>query len=192
MKKRVYKCFLNVIKGQENWLNQMAESGYRLTKTHLFYYEFEPCQPNEYSYRVQFVADKSYAELLDYKQFLKDLGIQTFSNNINMGKLSFSEIRLRPYVKGWGLLATSPGTINKELLILEKKRTNQPFNIYTTAEDIIQHYKMIRRAYLSTALIVLIAYLYSQNAIFALFVIPITFIILYYSKLIYQTKKERN
>lgn len=192
MKKRVYKCFLNVIKGQENWLNQMAESGYRLTKTHLFYYEFESCQPNEYSYRVQFVADKSYAELLDYKQFLKDLGIQTFSKNINMGKLSFGEIRLRPDVKGWGLLATSPGTINKELLILEKKRTNQPFNIYTTAEDIIQHYKMIRRAYLSTALIVLIAYLYSQNAIFALFVIPITFIILYYSKLIYQTKKERN
>ena len=192
MKKRVYKCFLNVIKGQEDWLNQMAESGYHLTKTHLFYYEFEPCQPNEYSYRVQFVADKSYAELLDYKQFLKDLGIQTFSNNINMGKLSFSEIRLRPYVKGWGLLATSPGTINKELLILEQKRTNQPFNIYTTAEDIIQYYKMIRRAYLSTALIVLIAYLYSQNAIFALFVIPITFIILYYSKLIYQTKKERN
>lgn len=192
MKKRVYKCFLNVIKGQENWLNQMAESGYHLTKTHLFYYEFESCQPNEYSYRVQFVADKSYAELLDYKQFLKDLGIQTFSKNINMGKLSFGEIRLRPYAKGWGLLATSPGTINKELLILEKKRTNQPFNIYTTAEDIIQYYKMIRRAYLSTALIVLIAYLYSQNAIFALFVIPITFMTLYYSKLIYQTKKERN
>ena len=66
MKKRVYKCFLNVIKGQEDWLNQMAEFGYHLTKTHLFYYEFEPCQPNEYSYRVQFVADKSYAELLDY------------------------------------------------------------------------------------------------------------------------------
>ena len=129
---------------------------------------------------------------LIYKQFLKDLGIQTFSKNINMCKLSFGEIRLRPDVKGWGLLATSPGTINKELLILEKKRTNQPFNIYTTAEDIIQYYKMIRRAYLSTALIVLIAYLYSQNAIFALFVIPITFIILYYSKLIYQTKKERN
>lgn len=127
-----------------------------------------------------------------YKQFLKDLGIQTFSKNINMGKLSFGEIRLHPYVKGWGLLATSPGTINKELLILEKKRTNQPFNIYTTAEDIIQYYKTIRRAYLSTALIVLIAYLYSQNAIFALFVIPITFIILYYSKLIYQTKKKRN
>ena len=38
-----------------------------------------------------------------------------------MGKLSFGEIRLRPDVKGWGLLATSPGTINKELLILEKK-----------------------------------------------------------------------
>ncbi|WP_018750576.1 hypothetical protein [Paenibacillus sanguinis] len=32
------------------------------------------------------------------------------------------KLRWRPYGKGWGQIATSPGTFNKELLILEKKR----------------------------------------------------------------------
>ncbi len=78
MKKRVFKVFFNTLNGQENWLNHMATRGYRLTKTSLFYYEFKPCLPNEYNYRVQFMANQSYQELLEYKQFLKYIEFQTF------------------------------------------------------------------------------------------------------------------
>lgn len=190
MKKRVFKVFLNVLNGQENWLNDMATRGYRLTKTSLFYYEFEPCLPNEYSYRVQFVANQSYQELLEYKQYLKDLEIQTFSKNINIGKLSFGEIRFRPYATRKGMLATSPGMINKELLILEQKTSQKPFLIYTSLEDLIDYYKLLRRTFLSIDLLFLIIEVITFQWLFILFTIPLSLLVLYYMNQLSHYKKE--
>jgi len=47
------------IAAQEKWLNQMSAQGYRLIRTEKLLYQFEPCVPGQYQYRIDFIAHKS-------------------------------------------------------------------------------------------------------------------------------------
>lgn len=148
MNKKVYKIFLNPFEPQENWLNKMAEEGWELVKTGRWCYEFELCQRGAVCYKVDFVADKSLAQLKEYEAFLEGLGMKVFTKNLNIGKYSFGEVRLRLYGKGAGKIATSPGTINKELLIVKKRCDGKAFKLHTAYEDLIPYVKTIRDAYI--------------------------------------------
>ena len=78
-----------------------------------------------------------------------------FTKNLNLN-LSFGKMRWRPYGKGAGQVVTSPGGYNKEILIIEKKRDGESFELHTNYEDIIFYYQSIRSKYLSLILIVVI------------------------------------
>lgn len=119
MRKRVFRYFISVV-NLENWLNRMAAEGWRLVKTDTFTYTFEACKPSSYVYRVEFVGGKTKRELDAYRESLREKQISFFSKAINLGKFSFGSIRWRPYGRKWGVLATAPGTINSEILIMEQ------------------------------------------------------------------------
>jgi len=120
MRKTVFRYFFDFLDGQEKWLNQMAAQGYRLIKCGKAWYTFETCQPGEYQYAVDFVADKGYKDSRDYRAFLESMGYRTFYKNINLN-FSIGKVKWRPWAKASGQITTSPGTFNKELLIIEKK-----------------------------------------------------------------------
>jgi len=151
MTKTVLRYFFDFIGGQEKWLNRMASKGYRLKKCGKMTYVFENCRPDEYEYAVEFVADKSYSKSKDYRQFLESMGLRAFTKNINLN-FSIGKIRWRPYAKGMGQIAASPGGYNKELLIVEKKRDGKPFELHTDLDDLITSYRAFRNSYLYAAI----------------------------------------
>lgn len=146
MSKTVFRYFLDFLDGQEKWLNSMAERGYRLKKCGRMAYTFDECKPNEYEYAIEFVGDKAYSKAKDYRRYLESMGFHTFTKNINL-HFTLGKARWRPYAKGMGQIATSPGGFNKELLILEKKRDGKPFELHTNVNDKLNTYKSVRRAY---------------------------------------------
>jgi hypothetical protein len=146
MSRTIFRYFFDFLDGQKKWLNDMAEQGYRLKKCGRVTYAFEECGPNEYEYDVEFVGDKFYPKVKDYRRYLEDMGFRTFTKNVNLN-FSYGKVRWRPYAKGMGQIATSPGGFNKELFILEKKRDGRPFELHTDVHDKLDAYRAVRRAY---------------------------------------------
>ena len=56
MNKKVCRYFAGFMHSQARWLNKMATEGYRLVRTDLTHYEFEPCAPDEYEYAVEYTG----------------------------------------------------------------------------------------------------------------------------------------
>ena len=163
MKKVVYKYFFDFLKGQEQWLNNMAKKGYRLVKVGKITYEFEKCRPQQYIYCVEFVADKSNTQINEYKNFLEhDIGYKSFKKNININ-WSFGKIKFRPWSNS-SKIATSSGSYNKELLILEKENDGIKFNLHTTNEDLIRYISPIAKMHLLTTIILTATILLNRNA----------------------------
>lgn len=146
MSKTVFRYFFDFLDGQEKWLNRMAERGYQLKKCGRMTYTFDVCRPGEYEYAVEFVGDRSYSKAKDYCAYLEEMGFRTLTKNINLN-FSYGKAKWRPYAKGMGQIATSPGGINKELLIVEKKKDGSPFELHTDMGDRLDVYKAARRAY---------------------------------------------
>jgi hypothetical protein len=157
MSLKKYNFFLGFLDTQEKWLNKMAMKGYRLVRTTKVMYEFEPCKVGEYQYLVEFVGDKSYNESKKYREFLEELGYRTLYKNINMN-FSIGKVRWRPWAKGMGQIATNSGTFNKELLIVEKQNDGKTFDLHTSAIDIVEYYKPIRNAHISTVFLAVFAF----------------------------------
>ena len=152
--KKVYRYFIGFIDAEEKWLNKMASDGYRLVRISRFVYVFETCQKSEYEYRIELVADKSHKEIIEYKTFLEDLGLHTFSKNLNLN-YSIGKMKWRPWAKGIGQLVASPGSYNKELLIIEKKHDEKPFEIHTDLDDRINYYKERRNMFAFTSILLI-------------------------------------
>lgn len=155
MSKTVIRYFFDFLDGQEKWLNQMANRGYRLKKCGVMTYTFDQCQPDEYEYAVEFVGDKAYSKIKDYRVLLEGMGFRSFSKNINLN-FSYGKVRWRPYAKGMGQIATSPGGYNKELLILEKKRDGTPFKLYSNIQDKLATCKQIQSSYMWLVIMMLL------------------------------------
>jgi hypothetical protein len=154
MSKTVFRYFFDFLDGQEKWLNSMAEQGYRLKKCGRMTYTFDECKSNEYEYAVEFVGDKAYSKAKDYRRYLESMGFRTFTKSINLN-FSCGKVRWRPYAKGMGQIATSPGGFNKELLILEKVRDGKPFELHSDVRDKLDTYKTVRRTYSWAVLLML-------------------------------------
>lgn len=157
--KRVYRYFYGFPNKQQRFLNRMAKDGWRLVRTGRISYVFEPSAPNAYSYCVDFVAHQSAKDAKDYQDFLVDMGYRVLTKPVNIN-YSFGKVRLRPWGKGWGKIATNPGAFNKELLIVEKKDDGRPFELHTTLEDRIAYYRTQRSAWgmLTLALVLFAVY----------------------------------
>lgn len=145
MTKRVYRYFFDFLDGQTAWLNQMAAKGWRLVKCKQLTYEFESCTPDAYEYTVEFVADRSFSDSKNYRDFLENMGYKTFYKNINVG-VAFGKVQWRPWAKGAGQIVTAPGGYFKELLIVEKQKDGKPFELHSDLTDKLSLYKRIRNA----------------------------------------------
>jgi hypothetical protein len=148
--KKYCRFFGGFLDAQENWLNKMAQKGYRLISTGKMTYDFEECQPGEYQYAVEFVAQQSFTSAKEYRTFLEELGYKVFYKNINLN-FSIGKMKWRPYGRGMGQISTNPGSYNKELFIVEKKNDGKPFNLHTTNYDKANYYKPLRNAWLTIA-----------------------------------------
>jgi len=165
MTKRVYRYFFDFLKGQEKWLNKMAGKGYRLTECGKLSYVFETCKPSEYEYVVELVGDKTVSQVKDFNKSLLDRGYKTFSKNINVN-YSVGKVKWRPWAKGWGQIATSPGTYNHELLIVERRADGTPFRLHTNKLDILAMYRTARNMYvwgIANFLVLLILTLFATD-----------------------------
>ena len=56
---------------EERWLNTMAQSGWVLTKVGFCTYHFAPCQPGEYTIRLEMHAPDS-----EYLRFMEEIGAE--------------------------------------------------------------------------------------------------------------------
>ena len=153
--KRCYRFYFGFLTAQEKWLNKMARDGWRLVKTSQLSYDFEPCKPGEYEYRLEFIAQLSLSESKKYHDFLKDMGYDVIYKNFNLD-WNTGKIRWRPFGKGMGQFSTSPGTFNRELLIVGKKKDGKPFELHSTNADKAKYLKVLRNAWLSATLLFLV------------------------------------
>ena len=163
MNKVCYRYYWNLLAPQERFLNRMADAGWHLVRTGKLRYEFEPCAPGEYEYRVEFVGALSWPRSHYYAEFLRDLGYEVFYKNVNLN-WSVGKVRWRPYGKGMGQVATSPGAINKELLLVGKKRDGKPFQLYTTWQDKARQAAEYRNAWLALAALLAVLALWKLAA----------------------------
>lgn len=150
MKKIRY--FIDFMDRQQAWLNEMAEKGYRLCGTTRLGYEFSDCTPGSYTYVVQYVAEKSLAQLNQYRAYLEEMGYVYYGKNINMqfgfkAKLRYTGKRLQ--------LATNPGLLNQELLIIEVPKGEQ-LEVFTTAKECYEYYQMLRNVFLGATVFLLL------------------------------------
>lgn len=148
--KKVIKYFAGMMTAQEKWLNKMSAEGWRLIKTGKLTYDFEHCQPGEYEYKVEFAAYLSWEKQKDYMAFLEETGYRVMTKNINISA-SVGKVRWRPYGQGAGQIATASGSINKELIIIEKKADGKPFELYTSNADKAVYFSRLRNANLTGA-----------------------------------------
>ena len=112
------KIFLNPIEGREKYLNHIASEGYRLVKSGSIIHEFEKTN-SDHRYAVEYIGYMNNKERKKYTEFLNGMNLKVFTAPLNIGKLSFGNIKLRPYNPPKSMIATSPGMINKEILIIE-------------------------------------------------------------------------
>ena len=138
MSKKCYRFFGGLLTVQKNWLNKMAEKGYRLIRTGKLLYEFEKCKPGQVQYCVEFIGQKSKANAEDYHDFLEEMGYSVFYKNINLN-YSVGKVRWRPWAEIGGRVATNTTTFNRELLIVEKENDGKP---------IYGKYGMLRKQFL--------------------------------------------
>ena len=134
MSKKCYRYFGGLLNTQAKWLNKMAEKGYRLVRTGKLLYEFEKCKPDEVTYCVEFIGEKSKESSIDYANFLEDIGYKVFFKNINLN-YSVGKARWRPWAERGGRIATNATTFNRELLIVEKANDGKPFELHTSYDD---------------------------------------------------------
>ncbi len=111
MSKKCYRFFGGLLNTQEKWLNKMSEKGYRLVRTGKLLYEFEKCKPDEVTYCVEFIGEKSKESSIDYANFLEDMGYKVFFKNINLN-YSVGKVRWRPWAERGGQIANPAEPVN--------------------------------------------------------------------------------
>lgn len=150
-----FRLFFNPIEGRKKWLNQQVAQGMRLKKPGRFFYTFEKTSES-YAYDVQYIGYMANSKRKDYEAFLQELNLQHWSAPINQGKFSLGAVRFRPYARGMGKLATAPGMINKEILIVEKHTADQSFAIFNDRESSLENLRERRKPYLYTGIFMLV------------------------------------
>lgn len=189
MSKKCYRYFGGFLSAQETWLNKMAEKGFRLIRTGKMLYEFEPCEPGQVTYCVEFIGQKSKEGAAEYHDFLEDMGYQVFYKNINLN-YSVGKVRLRPWAEAGGRIATNSTTYNRELLIVEKENDGKEFKLHTTYEDRKAYLKMLRNPYLFMFLLFAAMGILMQNWVWGIFAVPLLVPVVFYQMELLKLKKQ--
>ncbi len=143
MSKRVFRFFWLFMTSQEQWLNKMADDGYRLLGTTTAHYEFEECEKGKYQYCVVYVANYSKEHVEEYIKSLSSYGYRVIYKNLNMD-YSTGKVEIRPSAEEGGRIATEETTLHKELLIIEKEKDGTEFKLCPTFEQRYNAYSKLR------------------------------------------------
>lgn len=167
----------------------MSLKGYRLVQTGKLLYEFEKCKPNEVTYCVEFIQEKSKESSIDYANFLEDMGYKVFFKNINPN-YSLGKVRWRPYAQRGARIATNATTFNRELLIVEKTNDGKPFELHTSYDDKEKYYSNLRNHWLFLLLVLALFAVTKQSIIFGIFALVFIIPVGIYQIQIKKVKKE--
>ena len=189
MSKKCYRFFGGLLNAQAKWLNKMSEKGYRLVRTGRVLYEFEECSPDEVTYCVEFIGEKSKENATDYAVFLEDMGYKVFFKNINLN-YSVGKVRLRPWAEMGGRIATNATTFNRELLIVEKSNDGKPFELHTSYEDKENYYRSLRNPWLLILLMFAIFAVVNRSAVFGVLALVSLIPVLVYQTQVMLNKRE--
>ena len=143
MRKSVKKFFWLFFTSQEQWLNKMADEGWRLTGTTISRYEFESCENGRYRYKVAYVANRSKETAEAYVKSLEECGYRVWFKNANLN-YSTGKAEYRPWAEEGGRIATEKTTLHKELLIVEKENDGKDFDLCATFEQRYGSYNRLR------------------------------------------------
>ena len=147
-----YKFFGSMLMAQAKWLNRMSLRGWRLVDTGKLSYTFEPCEPGEYQYAVDFVGNMSRAHGEDYADFLAGFGYRTWFKNVNL-QWSRGKVRWNPAGEPGARIISDRTTLDRELIIVERRAEPGEFRLYTSVEDELDVLRGMRRKHLYAALI---------------------------------------
>lgn len=189
MNKKCYRFFGGFLSAQENWLNKMAEKGYRLVRTGKLLYEFEQCESGQVRYCVEFIGQKSKDGAAEYHDFLEDMGYKVFYKNINLN-YSVGKVRLRPWAEKGGRIATNATTYNRELLIVEKENDGKSFELHTTYEDRERYCRTLRNPYLCLFVLLAASGVLMQSWIWGIFAVPCLVPVFFYQMELLRLKKQ--
>ena len=168
MSKKCYRFFGGLLNAQAKWLNKMSEKGYQLVRTGTLLYEFEKCKPDEVTYCVEFIGEKSKENATDYADFLEDMGYKVFFKNINLN-YSVGKVRWRPWAERGGRIATNTTTFNREILIVEKTNDGKPFELHTSYDDKEKYYRTLRNPWLFLLLLFALFAIIKHSIILGIF-----------------------
>ncbi|MCH5261093.1 MAG: DUF2812 domain-containing protein [Lachnospiraceae bacterium] len=189
MSKKCYRFYGGLILSQENWLNKMAEKGYRLIHTGKLLYEFEECRPGQYQYCVEFVGQKSKESAADYATFLENCGYRVFFKNINLN-WSVGKVVVRPWAEQGGRIATNSTTFNRELLIVEKENDGKPFDLHTTYEDKQDYYTNMRKPWIFLFIVSTVLTVAMRHLVWGVFAVISLFALIVFQVELGKFKKQ--
>ncbi len=147
-----YKYFGPLLMAQAKWLNRMSLRGWRLVDTGKLSYTFEPCEPGEYQYAVDFVGNMSRAHGEDYADFLAGFGYRTWFKNVNL-QWSRGKVRWNPAGEPGARIISDRTTLDRELIIVERRAEAKPFTLYNSVEDELEAVRSMRSRSLYPAVI---------------------------------------
>jgi len=110
--RKVIKAYFDYEK-EEKWLNQMVSKGWALKSYSFLLYTFEPCEPNEFVYRIELLSNTvSHPESIKYIEFAKELNVEYITSYFS-----------------WAYF--------------RKKASDGPFEIHSDATSKLKHIKRI-------------------------------------------------
>ena len=69
---------------EEKWLNEMAAKGLALVDYSICRYSFEPCEPGEYSFKIQLLEhNPNHPESEQYIRFMEETGAEQVASYLN-------------------------------------------------------------------------------------------------------------
>lgn len=148
MVKRRY--FGPMLRAQAGWLNKMSAQGWRLAGTGKLDYSFISCEPGEYQYAVAFVGNMSRARGEEYASRLALLGYKTWFKNVNL-QWSYGKARWNPAGEPGARLVSKRTTLDRELLIVERRAEPGEFRLCTVEEE-LEALRVMRRRCLCASL----------------------------------------
>ena len=116
MRKVVKKVFMAwEYEKEEKWLNEMAAKGLALVDYTFCRYSFEPCEPGEYSFKIQLLENNPcHPESEQYIRFMEETGAEQVASYLN-----------------W--------------VYFRKKTAEGPFEIFSDIESRLKHYILIKK-----------------------------------------------
>ncbi len=192
MNKRVFRFFWLFMTSQEQWLNKMADDGYRLIGTTTAHYEFEECEKGKYQYCVAYVANYSAESVDEYIKSLETCGYRVLFKNLNMD-YSAGKVEYRPWAEEGGRVATENTTLHKELLIIEKENDGTAFELCATFEQRYDSYNRLRLWGVIGFVVAAVLGIAGKSIVWGMLaVLPLVWMILFQLEIGKLKKSERN